>query len=578
VTGTVVYANYGRLSDFAQLAQMHVSLKGRIVLVRYGGDFRGVKVYLAQQYGATGVLLYSDPVDDGSAAGAVFPEGPFRPDGAAQRGSVQFLPVYPGDPTTPGVASAPGLKAEQRLSGRELDADLPRIPVTPLSAADAGPILRALGGLAAPHDWQGGLGIGYRLGTAEGEGSVAVHMRLVQETKLRTVWDVIGRIPGSEAPGEWVIAGNHRDAWAFGAADPGSGTAAMLEAVHGLGALLKQGWRPKRTVVVASWDAEEEGLMGSTEWAEQHAAELKRAAAYLNIDVGVSGPFFNTGAVPSLRRFVREVTEEVPSPVGGSVYARWQRDDQQGLSRAAVPMTAPVFADAGHPEPAHVGDLGSGSDYTPFLQHCGVPSTDIGSDGPFGVYHTVYDNYGWFTRFADPGFLYTQQQARVLGMEVLHMADADVLPLDDKEYGQEIRSYLEQARSRAIGRGMTLDFGAALAAAERFEMAGAAMLARQTGAAADRSLDGALVAAERALLLPGGLPRRPWYRHSVYAPGEFTGYAAVVIPGVNEAIDAKDAGRAQVQVEALALALGRAADALNGRPQAGARGAHGRGF
>ncbi len=392
-------------------------------------------------------------------------------------------------------------------------------------------------------------------------------MRLVQETKLRTIWDVIGRIPGATAPGEWVIAGNHRDAWVYGAADPGSGTAAMLEAVHGLGVLLKQGWRPRRTIVIASWDAEEEGLMGSTEWVEQHAAELGRAVAYFNTDVAVSGPVFNAGALPSLRQFVREVTREVPSPAGGTVYERWRRDEEEGRGRRGTGLEPVSVVDTGRPEAeVRVGELGSGSDYTPFLQHLGVPSTDIGSDGPFGVYHTVYDNFDWFTRFADPNLLYTQQQARVLGLEVLHMADADVLPFDYKVYGQEIREYLDEARSRSLGRDMTLEFGPALKAAEAFEQAGAAMLARQTavlpGSPAGE-LDRALCSTERALLLPGGLPRRPWYRHSVYAPGEFTGYAAVVIPGVNEAIDAADSPRAQAQLGLLTAALERAAAALD---------------
>ncbi|MDP9038598.1 MAG: M28 family metallopeptidase [Acidobacteriota bacterium] len=574
VTAGVVYANYGRLVDFQRLDAMHVSLRGKIVLVRYGGDFRGVKVYLAEHSGAVGVLIYSDPADGGYGSGAPYPNGPYRPDTAVQRGSVQFMPVYPGDPTTPGVASVPGLPASHRLSGRELRFDQPSIPVNPLSSADALPILRALGGAGVPREWQGGLGFAYHVGdAAEGvAGAVRVHMRLVQETKLRTVWDVIGRIPGTTAAGEWVIAGNHRDAWVYGAADPGSGTAAMLEAVHGLGELLKQGWRPRRTIIVASWDAEEEGLMGSTEWAEQHAAALEHAVAYFNTDVAVSGPVFNAGALPSLRQFVREVTREVPSPGGGTVYDRWKKDDAEGLGRRGTALEPAAIADAVHPETeVRVGELGSGSDYTPFLHHLGVPATDIGSDGPFGVYHTVYDNFDWFTRFADPDLLYTQQQARVFGLEVLHMADADVLPLDYEAYAHEIRGYMEQARSRALGRDLKLEWGPALAAAERLEQEGAGMLARQRApGAGSLALDRALCTTERALLLPEGLPRRPWYRHSIYAPGEFTGYAAVVIPGVNEAIDASDAVRGQAQLRELTRALDRAADVL----RAGAAGIH----
>jgi len=575
VTAEVVYANYGRLSDFQRLAESGVGVKGKIVLARYGGDFRGVKVYLAQQYGAAGVLLYSDPADDGFKSGQTYPEGPARPDSAVQRGSVQFLPIYPGDPTTPGIASTPSLPLSQRIPADKLQYDLPSIPVDPLSSADAAPILQALGGPAAPRDWQGGLPFPYHLGGSAaaspigGAGSltagpVSVHMRLVEDTRLRTIWDVIGRIAGVSDPRQWVIAGNHRDAWVYGAADPGSGTAAMLEAVHGLGVLLQHGWRPRRTILVASWDAEEEGLIGSTEWVEQHAAELGRAAAYFNTDVAVSGPVFNAAAVPSLRQFLREIASEVPSPAGGTVYQRWKKDEDEGLGRRSPAPSYPSFANAARAgDDPQVGDLGSGSDYTPFLQHAGVPSTDIGSDGPFGVYHSVYDNYDWFVRFADPTFAYTQQQARFLGLEILHMADADVLPFDYQVYAQEIRGALDHARSRAMRRGLKLDFTAALAAAGKFADAGAAARERQLAPPKDDAgLNRALCSAERALLLPAGLPRRPWYRHSIYAPGEFTGYAAVLIPGVNEGIDALDAARAETQLALLAQALDRASTAL----------------
>jgi N-acetylated-alpha-linked acidic dipeptidase len=566
VTAEVVYANYGRQSDFERLAQMGVSLKGRIALVRYGADFRGVKVYLAQQYGAAGVLIYSDPTDNGFRSGDPYPAGPYRPDSAVQRGSVQFLPIYPGDPTTPGVASVPSLPGSERIAVDKLQNSQPSIPVHPLSSADAAPILQALTGPEAPHDWQGGLPFTYHLGggTTGGAkpggarpGTVTVHMHLEQDARLRTIWDVIGRIPGTDDASQWVIAGNHRDAWVYGAADPGSGTAAMLEAVHGLGTLLKQGWHPRRTIVMASWDAEEEGLMGSTEWAEQHAAELSHAVAYLNTDVAVSGPSFNAAAVPSLRQFLREITREVPSPTGGTVYDEWRRDEHAGTRHH-------TFARAPHFDPdVDIGDLGSGSDYTPFLQHLGIPSTDIGSDGPYGVYHTIYDNYQWFTRFADPNFLYTQQQARVFGLEILHMADADFLPLDYVIYAEEIVGYLDAARSRAIAAGLTLDFSAANAATGRFANAALAVRALQSHPPPNLTdLNQGLRGAERAFLLPSGLPRRPWYKHSIYAPGEFTGYTAVVIPGVNEAIDAADAPRVQAQLALLAQALNRSASSL----------------
>jgi N-acetylated-alpha-linked acidic dipeptidase len=562
VTAEVVYANYGRLADFKQLADHKIAVKGKIVLVRYGGDFRGVKVYLAEQYGAKGVLIYSDPADDGFETGESYPAGPYRPDSAVQRGSVQFLPIYPGDPTTPGIASTPNLPDAERIPVDKLQADQPDIPVTPLSSADAAPILRALAGAAVPHDWQGGLAFPYHLGG--GTAPITVHMRLVQDTRLRTIWDVIGKIPGTVSSRQWVVAGNHRDAWVYGAADPGSGTAAMLEAVHGLGVLLKQGWKPRRTIVLASWDAEEEGLVGSTEWVEQHESDLSRAVAYFNMDVAVSGPTFNAAAVPSLRDFIRQITQEVPSPTGGTVYDRWKKDGDQGTSRRAHLTNLPRASPSRTEDDVLPGDLGSGSDYTPFLQHLGVPSTDIGSDGPFGVYHSVFDNYDWFVRFADPTFAYTQQQARIFGLEILHMADADVLPYNYEEYAKEIRGYLEQAQSLAAHRGLYLDFRGAFSAAGRFEAAGSAVHERQIAPSKDASsLNRALCKTEHALLIPEGLPRRPWYRHSIYAPGEFTGYAAVVIPGVNEGIEAMDQGRTQTQLGVLEQALDRAATALS---------------
>jgi N-acetylated-alpha-linked acidic dipeptidase len=563
ITAPVVYANYGRLSDFQRLAELGVSVKGKIVLVRYGAVYRGVKVYIAQQYGAKGVLIYSDPADDGDKSTPKYPVGPRRPDSAVQRGSVQFLPIYPGDPTTPGVASTPSLPLSDRIPVDKLQQDLPSIPVDPLSSADAAPILRALGGREAPRDWQGGLDFSYHLGS----GPVSVHMLLTGDLRLRTIWDVIGTIPGATDPRHLVIAGNHRDAWVYGAADPNSGTAAMLEAVHGLGVLLQQGWRPSRTIVIGSWDAEEEGMIGSTEWVEQHSAELEFAVAYFNIDVAVSGPSFSAAAVPSLRQFVRQIATEVPSAAGGTVAQQWREHDNRGRTNPS-PGNISGNTPASSEDDLHLGELGSGSDYTPFLEHDGVPSTDIGSDGPFSVYHSVFDNYDWFVRFADPTFAYTQQQARFLGLEIIHMADADVLPFDYSVYAREIQSYLDQARERAAGRGLKLDFAAALTAASQFAAAAQAAHQRQLAPSKDpAALDRALCATERALLLPDGLPRRPWYRHSIYAPGEFTGYEAVVIPGVNEAIDASDIPRAQTQLDLLTQALTRAAGVLAPAPQ-----------
>jgi N-acetylated-alpha-linked acidic dipeptidase len=568
VTAEVVYANYGELSDFNKLAQLGISVKDKIVIVRYGANFRGVKAYIAQQRGAKGVLIYSDPADDGYFRGDVYPKGPFRPDSAVQRGSVQFLPIYPGDPETPGVASTPDLPESKRLAPNDPGINQPTIPVNPLSYKDAAPILKCLSGEVAPKGWQGALPFTYHLGaggnTADAH-KVTVHMHLEQDYALRTIWDVIGKIPGTDSPDDWVVAGNHRDAWVYGAVDPNSGTAAMLETVHGLGDLLKDGWKPRRTIVIGSWDAEEEGLMGSTEWVEQHAKELSHAVAYFNTDVGVAGPNFNAAAVPSLKQFVREVTKQVPSPKGGTVYTEWKKTQEAANESRGDASTAggPSRFNAHVEDDVRVRDLGSGSDYTPFIQHLGVPSTDIGSEGPYGVYHSVFDNYNWFIKFGDPTFVYEQQQARVFGLEILHMADADVLPYDYDLYGKEILSYLNSAQKRAAKSELKLDFTATLAAAQRFAAAGVAVRTRQSAAPANpTALNQALRNAETALLNPAGLPDRRWYKHTIYAPGEFTGYAAVVIPGVNEAIDGADTDRAQTQLTALAEALSRSAAIL----------------
>jgi N-acetylated-alpha-linked acidic dipeptidase len=561
VTADVVYANFGTLEDFKKLASLGVSVKGKIVLVRYGGNFRGVKVYIAQQYGAAGVLIYSDPGDDGYVKGDMYPRGPYHPETGVQRGSVQFLPLYPGDPETPGVASTPDLSDSARITD-PAKMNQPSIPANPISYHDAAPILQALDGPESPREWQGGLPFTYHLG---GTGAVKVHMNLVQDYKLRTIWDVVGTIDGTD-PGQkenWVVAGNHRDAWVYGAVDPNSGTAAMLEAVHGLGDLLKQGWKPKRRIVICSWDAEEEGLMGSTEWAEMHADHLKHAVAYFNTDVGVAGPDFDASAVPSLKEFVRDVTRQVPSPKGGTVYEQWQAAQQASPRRRGRTTSA----DAAASGVVTVGNLGSGSDYTPFIQHLGVPSTDVGSEGPYGVYHSVFDNYNWFIKFADPTFVYEQQQARVFGLEILHMADADVLPYDYRLYGKDVVGYVTDAQAQATTAKLKVDFSAASAAAQRFEAAGQKVYALQSAAIAgadETKLNAALRDAETALLNDAGLPRRSWYKHTIYAPGEYTGYAAVVIPGVSEGIEANDATRTQGQLDALAAALNRSATILEG--------------
>jgi N-acetylated-alpha-linked acidic dipeptidase len=556
VTGEVVYANYGRPEDFQKLADDNIDLHGKIVLVRYGGNFRGVKVYIAQQRGAAGVLIYSDPYDDGYFQGDVYPKGPYRPDTGVQRGSVQFMFKYPGDARTPGLASTPELPDAQRVPLQKIDS-LPSIPSLPISYKDASPILEHLAGPGVPRGWQGALPFTYHMG---GDDSVRVHLTEKMDYADRTIWDVIGRIPGTDDPEAWVIAGNHRDAWVYGAVDPNSGTAAMLEAVHGMGALLKTGWKPKRTIYFCSWDGEEEGLIGSTEWVEDHRRQLDHAVAYFNTDVGVSGPEFEAAAVPSLKQYVRDIAAEVPSPHGGSVLDVWKAAAPRNGSSASMEEGR---SEAPQPGPVQVGELGSGSDFTPFLQHAGVPSTDIGSRGRYGVYHSVFDNYAWFTRFADPTFVYEQQQARVFGLEVLHIADADVLPYDYVTYAKEIAAYLKAAETKSDKSGMRLNFTPADAAAGKMLTCAEAAYARQKSVLGDlNAMNEKLRQVEGDLLDPQGLPGRPWYRHTIYAPGEYTGYAAVVIPGVNEAIDAKDSERAEKELQSLTAALDRAAGDL----------------
>jgi N-acetylated-alpha-linked acidic dipeptidase len=552
----VVYANYGRLEDFKRLEEMKIDVRGKIVIARYGTNYRGVKALLAQQFGAAGLLLYSDPLEDGYFKGDPYPKGPWRPASGVQRGSVGYSFNIPGDPTTPGIASVPGLPQSKRTPPQQ--AEMPKVPSTPLSWADAEPILKHLTGPESPRDWQGALPFTYHVGP----GPVRVRMHLKQDYAYRSIWDVIGRVPGSVYPDEWVLAGNHRDAWVFGAVDPGSGTVAMLEAVRGIGRLLKSGWRPKRTLIFGSWDGEEHGLMGSTEWAEQHAAELNRAVAYLNMDSAVAGANFGASAVPSLKQFLRDVSKAVPSPKGGTVYQAWraarekpQQPDVTGSGRIPVVQ---LHADV------PVGDLGSGSDYTPFLQHLGIACTDMASSGSYGVYHSAFDDLAWFKRFADPDFAYEQQMARLFGIEVLRFADAGVLPYDYETYGKEIAAYIHTAQGRAektFAKPPSSD--AVLAAAERFARAGAAISRVQPKDAAEAAaVNRALREAERALLLPHGLPGRPWFRHAIYAPGRYAGYAAAVIPGVNEALDAGDLAATEQQLAALTAALNRAASVL----------------
>lgn len=446
VTAQVVYANYGLPEDYKRLEQAGIDAAGKIVIARYGKCYRGVKAYVAQQHHAAGLLIYSDPAEDGYGRGEVYPRGPWRPRTSVQRGAILYFTAYAGDPLTPGIAASKGAK---RLSLEEA-ATLPHIPTAPLSYEDAEPILKNLDGPLAPREWWGAFPFAYHLGP----GATKIHLKLEMDFQVRPIWDVIGQVPAVDPSASWVVVGNHRDAWVYGAADPGSGTTALLAIARGLGELLRKGWRPRRTVVLGSWDGEEFGLLGSTEWAEDNAERLERhAVAYLNVDVGVCGPHFGAASVPSLGRLIREVTSVVTDPkTSQPLYSVWA--SESGLKReTGAPVDVPSATGLPKGMEPRVNDLGTGSDYTGFLQHLGVPSLDVGFSGSYGVYHSLYDDFYWMRNFGDPTFRYSVAITQVLGTLVLRLADSDVLPFDYEEYGWAIKKYLSELEQELARRG-----------------------------------------------------------------------------------------------------------------------------
>jgi N-acetylated-alpha-linked acidic dipeptidase len=561
VSAPVVYVNYGLAEDYRRLRELGVSVEGKIVLARYGRTFRGVKARVAEENKAAGLILYSDPADDGYVAGDPYPRGPWRPPSAIQRGSIYYGFLYSGDPLTPGVAAKGDV---QRLSPEEAPS-LPRVPTLPINYRDAEKILRHLGGPRVPRDWQGGLPLTYHTGPGES----AVRMKLVMDYQLRSIWNPVGRVRGVQED-EWVVVGNHHDAWVFGAVDPSSGTTVLLETARALGELKRSGWKPQRTIVLAGWDAEEFGLIGSTEWVEEHRAELQRkAVAYINVDSAVSGPNFGASATPSLRAFIREAARAVNDPrTGRSVYEVWR----ERYERSQPQRATPGVATPGHGErEVPLGILGSGSDFTPFYHHSGIPSLDFGFGGEYGVYHSVYDNFYWMKTWGDPQFLFHETAARLLGVLVLRLAETDVLPFDYATYATEIQRYMRELDDAGTLRGeRKFDLKPAVEAAVEFAAAAAAAekalgALRGKGVEPQRAtkVNRALVQVEQALLVPEGLTGRPWYKHAIFAPGSYTGYSAVVLPGVREAVDRGDWETARREVAALAEALGRAAARLN---------------
>ena len=559
ITADVVYAGSGNPADYDWLESHGVDVRGRIALVRYSVpySYRGFKALTAQRRGAAGILIYSDPADDGAEKGKVYPDGPWGPLSHIQRGGIVYDFIVPGDPLTPGWASVAGARRIDRAEA----ASLPRIVSAPLSARDARPILEALGGAVAPAEWQGGLPLKYRVGP----GPARVRMRVRSDDSVRPIWTVTAMIRGSERPGELVILGNHRDAWIYGGVDPSSGSAALVEIARALGVLTREGWRPRRSILLASWDAEEFTLTSSTEWGEEHRrALMDGAVAYLNVDSAASGPHLAAAAVPSLNRLLAECAQIVQDPrlkIPLPAAAR----DRRARERGALPT--------GAGDPLVNNRLGSGSDYTVFLNHLGVPIADLSFDGPYGVYHSMYDNHNWVARIGDPGFAYHQALVRLWGLAALRLAAAETLPLDTPGYAAGLAEFQTDLQRRHAGLiAKSADIRLALAdleaavtalrrAADGIESRREAALGRGDHAAWER-INHQLLRFERAFLSEDGIPGRPWYRHLVYAP-KYT-YAPEIFPGVAEALDAGDSKRGAAEASRLASAVRRAAAVLAG--------------
>ncbi|MBV8205436.1 MAG: M28 family peptidase [Acidobacteria bacterium] len=599
VTAPLVFVNYGVPADYEELERLGVSVKGAIAIARYGGSWRGIKPKVAAEHGAVGCIIYSDPRDDGFFDGDVFPKGPYRPADGVQRGSVADMPVYSGDPLTPGVGATdpnrpiPDLKTVPVIT---------KIPVLPISYADAEPLLRALGGPMAPQRMRGALGLPYHLGA----GPAKVHLKLAFDWKIRPVYDVITRIPGAEYPDEWIVRGNHHDGWVNGADDPLSGQVAEMEELRAYSELLKQGWKPKRTIIYGAWDGEEPGLLGSTEWAETHADELQqKAVMYINSDSNTRG-FLNVGGSHTLEPFINSIARDVQDPETN--VTAWQRTQAARIARGAGGGGAP---DDGDQSPAEqrreartrpdlrIGALGSGSDYTPFLQHLGIASLNLGYGGEAnssGVYHSIYDDFYWYTHFGDTTFAYARTLAQTAGTAAMRMADADLLPFNFTSLADTVKMYVNQLKTldrntrqqieetnrelqdgvfrmvndpqhpttppqAQAAPGPPLDFSALDSAVDRLTRAARqydqAVASHGGGGSGEavRRVNALIIQSERKLLLDSGLPNRPWYRHQIYAPGFYTGYGVKTIPAVREAIEQKQWAEAQQNIAKVAGVL-----------------------
>jgi N-acetylated-alpha-linked acidic dipeptidase len=552
VTADLVYVNYGTPEDYEELGKLKIDVKGKIVIARYGRSWRGIKPKVAWEHGAVGCIIYSDPRDDGYFPGDVYPAGAYRPEQGVQRGSVMDMPIYPGDPLTPGWASERGGRKLERSEAKTLL----KIPVLPISYADAVPLLSNLKGPVAPESWRGALPITYHVGA----GPAKVHLKLAFDWQERPLFNVIARIEGSQYPDEWVIHGNHHDAWVNGASDPTSGNVALMETARGLGELLKTGWRPKRTIVIASWDGEEWGLLGSTEWVEKHEAELAtKAVAYINSDSTGKGWLVMEGS-HSLQTFVNEVARDVQDPRGSGksvLEAKRAREIDQARSddaRAKL-LHGDLAIDA----------LGSGSDYTAFLDHLSIASLNLGfaGDGSAnGVYHSIYDSYYWYTHFSDGDFSHTAALSRVMGTAVLRLADADILPFEFgstantlARYVDELQKLSDDAKAGVDLKPLRKSIDGLRTAAEKYESA--LGRAKQVGTGSLADLNRTLYSTERAFRYEAGLPRRDWFKHLIYAPGFYTGYGVKTIPGIREGIEQKQIDEPRQFVPIVSSAIDR---------------------
>ncbi len=594
VTAPLVFVNYGIPQDYDRLERLGISVKGAIVIAKYGRSWRGIKPKLAQEHGAVGCIIYSDPQDDGYHGGETYPEGPWRPAQGVQRGSVADMPLFSGDPLTPGVGATAGAK---RLPRSESPL-LMKIPVLPISYADAKPLLAAISGDVAPRDWQGGLPITYHIGP----GAARVHLKLAFDWSLKPIRDVIARIPGTGAADEWIVRGNHHDAWVNGADDPISGQVALLEEARGLATLLKAGWKPKRTIIYAAWDGEEPGLLGSTEWVETHADELQaHAVAYFNTDGNGRG-YLGMGASHSLQAFLNDVARDITDPETGLPV--WKRAQ---LRRIRSARSDKDRAELRASRELKVGALGSGSDYTPFLQHLGIASADLGYGGEDGggIYHSIYDDFHWYTTYSDTAFVYGRALAQTVGTAVMRMADADLLPFDFTAQADTYREYLKELQdlaqhqrdsleeqNRQVAEGVFtatndprhpevapdseavpahFNFAPLENAIDRLQQSAhryhAAVQAAQADSVLERGAVGQvndlLRQTEQALARGPGLPGRPWFRHLIYAPGFYTGYGVKTIPGVREAIEQKQWDLIDPQMKAVSDAISTEAELID---------------